>query len=145
MSGHRRGEEYPSGVCCIFLFLSMFLVTFKGYGRVGLKESSPFFKVIHRIYFFSTGKWIVTCNLFCEFCKMTNDFFFMVFIYSPWWFEEIISIKIETLSIDSALHKWHWLYIFTVNWNYIFIFNDIPWMLIINLFPNKMSLDQYFL
>lgn len=57
MSGHRRGEEYPSGVCCIFLTLSMFLVTFKGYGRVGLKESSPFFKVIHRIYFFSTGKW----------------------------------------------------------------------------------------
>lgn len=53
ISGYRREDENPSAICCIYLLLSIFLVTFKGHGRLGLKQSSPFFKVIHRIYIFS--------------------------------------------------------------------------------------------
>lgn len=55
ISGYRREDENPSAICCIFLLVSIFLVTFKGHGRLGLKQSSPFFKVIHRIYIFSPG------------------------------------------------------------------------------------------
>lgn len=56
VSGYRQEADHPSGVCSISLFLSLFSIGCKGYGRVGLKDASPFFQVILRIYIFSPRK-----------------------------------------------------------------------------------------